>query len=344
MSAVLGAARAGEWWEHKLAPVAATGYAAAFLCGTELLDVAGTLALVLAALLPGALFVSVLNDLTDRESDRLAGKPNRLAGRRAAPWWGVVAASVAAGTAIGVLAWRDEPEALALYAGAWVAFALYSAPPVRLKGRGAASVVADAAGAHVLPHLLMAAAVLGAADREFGSAFAAAVGLWALGHGVRGALWHQLTDAEADARSGLRTFGRMHPAAARRLGAYVAFPLELGAFAALLVLADAPLATALLPVYALLELRRAKRWRAELVVVAPARSPAYRIAMNELYVALYPLIFLVAASIRDPSDLLVLAVHLAAFPRTLPRLATDLYYEVKWPLLHLARRSPSRLR
>jgi UbiA prenyltransferase family len=338
MSAVLGAARAGEWWEHKLAPVAATGYAAAFMCDAALLDAAGTLGLVLAALLPGAIFVSVLNDLTDRETDRLAGKPNRLAGRRAGPWWAVVAATVAAGAVIGLLAWRDEPAALALYAGAWLAFALYSAPPARLKGRGAAGVLADAAGAHVFPHLLMVAAVLAGQGRTFGGAFTAAVGLWAVAHGVRGALWHQLTDVEADTRSGLRTFGRAHPDAARRLGTYVAFPLELAAFAALVVLAGAAPATALLPLYALLELRRARRWRAQVVIVAPARSPAYRVAMNELYVALYPVAFLVAASIRDVSDVVVLALHLAAFPRTLPRLATDLYYEIKWPLLHLARR------
>ncbi|HEV3001357.1 MAG TPA: UbiA family prenyltransferase [Solirubrobacteraceae bacterium] len=333
MRNVLTAARAGEWWEHKLAPVLGTGYTTAFMLGASVAGTAGTLAVVLLALLPGALYVSVLNDLTDREADRLAGKRNRLAGAAPGPWWAAVGAAVLAGAAIGALAWRDDPAVLAVYAGAWVAFALYSVPPVRLKGRGAAGVVADAAGAHLFPHLLVVAAVLAAAGRALGGALAVAAGAWALAHGLRGALWHQLADAEADARSGLRTFGREHPELARRLGAYVAFPVEALAFAALLVAAGGAVAGALLPLYVLLELRRARRWGAEVVVVAPARSPAYRIALNEFYVALYPLAFLVASSVRHPRDLLVLAVHVAVFPRTLARLATDAYNELRHPRL-----------
>jgi 4-hydroxybenzoate polyprenyltransferase len=333
MTAILRASRATEWWEHKLAPVLGTGYAAAFMLGTSVADTAGTLAVVLLALLPGALYVSVLNDLTDREADRRAGRPNRLDGARAGRWWAVVAAAVLAGGAIAVLAWRGDPAALVAYGGAWVAFALYSAPPARLKGRGAAGVLADAAGAHLFPHLLVAAAVLAAGDRAFGGAFVVAVGAWSLTHGLRGALWHQLGDVEADTRSGLRTFGRAHPRRARQFGAYVLFPLELLAFVVLLVAADGLVALALLPLYALVELRRARRWGADLVVVAPAPTPAYRIAMNEFYVALYPLAFLVAASVRHPRDLLVLAVHLAVFPRTIRRLATDVYNELRHPRL-----------
>jgi hypothetical protein len=332
MRAVLRAARAGEWWEFKLAPVLGTGYAAAYASGTTLADAAGTLAVLLGALLVGALFVSILNDLTDREADRLAGKPNRVGDDPAGRWWAALAATVAAGAAIALLAWRENPAALAAYGGAYLAFALYSAPPARLKGRGLPGVLADAAGAHVLPHLLAVAALGGDA------ALAATAGAWALAHGVRGALWHQLTDAAADARSGVRTFGHLHPHAARRLGTHVAFPLELVAFATLLVVAGGTIAMALLPVYALLELRRARRWGAEIVIVTPARSPAYRIALSEFYVALYPLAFLVAASLREPLDLAVLAVQLAAFGRTPARLATDLYYEVKWPALKVVRR------
>jgi glycosyltransferase involved in cell wall biosynthesis/4-hydroxybenzoate polyprenyltransferase len=325
MTGLARAARAGEWWEHKLAPVLATAYAAAFLTATSLVDAAGTLALVLLALIPGALYVSVLNDLTDREADRLAGKPNRLAGRAPGPWWAVVAAALATGAAIAWLAWRGEPALLAIYAGAWIAFALYSVPPVRLKARGAAGALADAAGAHVFPHLLAAAAVFAHADRPLVGAFAAAVGMWALAHGLRGAIWHQLLDAAADARSGLRTFGRAHPELARRLGMRLVFPVELAAFVAAVALADFAVAAVLLLLCALLERRRARWWRGELVVVAPARAPTYRIALAELYVVLYPISFLVAAGVRDPGDLAVLAAHVALFPRTLGRLVVESY-------------------
>jgi glycosyltransferase involved in cell wall biosynthesis len=337
MSAVLRAARASEWWDYKLAPVLGTGYATAYMTGTSVADAAGTLALVLLALIPGALYVSVLNDLTDRESDQLAGKPNRLAGRASGRWWATVAATVAAGAAIAWLAWRDDPAALFLYAGAWIAFGLYSAPPARLKGRGAAGVVADAAGAHLFPHLFAVAAVLDASGRGLGGALPAAVAVWALAHGVRGALWHQLRDADADARSGLHTLARARPELARRLGAHVLFPIELIAFAALLAIAHLALAIALIPLYIALERRHADRWDVELVVVAPARGARYRIAINEFYAWLYPLAFLVAASVRDRRDLAVLAVHAVVFPPMLGRTLRQLVRRAAPPIVRVRR-------
>lgn len=327
MGGLLRAARVSEWWEHKLAPLAGTAYATAFFAGASLLDVAGTLVLALLALAPGAVYVSLLNDLTDRETDRLAGKPNRLGERAPALWWAGIAAALAAGAALAVVAWRDEPLVLVLYAGAWVAFALYSLPPVRLKARGAAGALADAAGAHVFPHLFVAAVVLDDPD----AAWLTAVGVWALASGVRGALLHQLGDLDADRSIGLDTFAVAHPELASRVGTRVAFPLELAAFGALVLLAAAPLAAVLLPLYAWMELRRTRRWSVPLVVADPPPSPDFRIAMHEFYLALYPLAFLVSATVRHPRDAIVLAVHLVLFPRTLARVAKDAFNELRYP-------------
>src|SRR3954452_19684201 len=120
MSTVLQAIRAAEWWEHKLAPLLGTGYATAFLLGASLLDSAPALLLALAALVSGATFVSLLNDLTDIEADRAAAKPNRAAGRPRATSLAAVAACVIAGGALAAAAWRDDAAVLLLYAGAWI--------------------------------------------------------------------------------------------------------------------------------------------------------------------------------------------------------------------------------
>jgi 4-hydroxybenzoate polyprenyltransferase len=327
MCALLGPTRAREWWAHKVAPILGTGYATAFFAGVPLVDAATALLLVLLALVPGAVYVSLLNDLTDRDADRLAGKPDRFAGRSPRGWRAALAVTVVVGTAIAVAAWRDEPVPLALYAGAWVAFALYSVRPIRLKGRGAAGAVADAAGAHLCPHLLVAAVVLASDGRALDGPWAIAIGTWALTTGLRGALWHQLSDVAEDARAGVRTFARTNPERARWLGARVVFPVELVAFGAVLVQAGSPLAIALLPVYVLLEALRVRRWRISIVVVAPA--PAYRIAMHDFYVAFYPLAFLVAAALRHPPDALILMAHLAVFPHTPARIVADVYRELR---------------
>ncbi|HEX8206125.1 MAG TPA: hypothetical protein VF587_08710, partial [Solirubrobacteraceae bacterium] len=208
-------------------------------------------------------------------------------------------------------------------------------------GPAAAGALADAAGAHVFPHLFVAAALLAAADHDpsagagalpsGGAGWLVAVGVWALACGVRGALLHQLGDLDADRRIGLRTFAVAAPPLARTAGARVAFPVELAAFAVLVVLSGAVLVAVLLPLYAWMEIRRTRRWSVPLVVADPPPSPDFRIAMHEFYLALYPVAFLVSSAIEHPQDVLVLAVHVLLFPLTLARVAKDAFNELRYP-------------
>jgi 4-hydroxybenzoate polyprenyltransferase len=322
--------RAREWWDHKLAPMLGTGYLTAFHLHSPLLDLWPTFLATLAGVAAAAAYVSVINDWTDLEVDAAAGKDNRLAQR--SRWYPPAAtgALLAVGVAVAILAWNDDPLVLALYAGPWLAFSLYSVPPIRLKARGAAGVLADASGAHLFPHMLIAVAVFHAANQPLEAWWLVAIGIWALAAGIRGALWHQLTDVEADRRSGVGTLGRLSPARARFAGE-AAFVIEMAAFFFLLVRSGGgPLAFGLLIVYAGLELARVRLWHARVIVVAPA--PAYRIAMHEYYLLFYPLTFLIASSIRHPGDVLVLIVHTALFHRP-PLLAAQ---EAKRSLVHLA--------
>jgi 1,4-dihydroxy-2-naphthoate octaprenyltransferase len=330
MRAVLGAARAGAWWEHKLAVLLGTGYATCAVAGVPILRHSGDLALLLGALVPGAVFVSVLNDVTDLESDRRAGKPNRLAGRPRVLAYAILAATILAGGLTAGLAWNDDALALVLYAASWVAFALYSAPPVRLKHHGALGVLADAAGAHVFPQLLVVTVVLHGAGRAFDPGWAAAVGGWSVALGIRSALLHQFADAQSDARAGVRTFVARRPRLARRAGVYVAFPVELAAFATMLVLAGGWVAAVLVAPYALLEARRCRRAGSNVVVVMPAAR--YRIAMHSYYVTFYPLAFLAASAARHHGDLVILAAHLALFPMGAADTARNVVHELRWPL------------
>jgi 4-hydroxybenzoate polyprenyltransferase len=154
--------RAHEWFEHKLAPMLGTGYASALLAHLSLLRLWPTLATTVMAVAVEASYVSLVNDLTDRDIDRAAGKPNRLEAR--SPVFSVAALGgcVALGAALGALAWGGDGLAWSLYGGGWVAFSLYSIPPLRLKARGLAGALADASGAHLFPQLLVVSVVYGA--------------------------------------------------------------------------------------------------------------------------------------------------------------------------------------
>lgn len=301
--------RAGEWWEHKLAPMLGTGYMTAFYLRSSLLRLGPTFVAALVGMAAAAAYVSLINDLSDLDEDAFSGKNNRLAQRGRPFAYASVGGVLAVGLAVAVLAWRDDPLVLALYAGPWLAFSLYSLPPIRLKARGAAGALADASGAHLFPQLLIAVAVFHAADRRLDGAWLAAVGIWALAAGMRGALWHQLRDVDADRRSGVKTFARLHPVRARLAGRAV-LPVELAAFVCLLWRAGSPLPFALLVSYLLLELARARLWGSRLIVVSSPTQPS-RMAMHEYYVCFYPLAFLVASALRHPADVVVLLLHAA---------------------------------
>ncbi len=306
------AIRAREWWDPKLSPILGTGYATAYLLGVSVASVALALLVALVALIAGAAWVSVLNDVTDREVDAAAGKTPRTAAlpRRFAAT--TLAGCVLAGLAIALLAWRSDPAILAVYAGAWLAFGLYSIPPARLKDRGLPGVLADATGAHGCPQTLVALVVFAAADQAVEGTWIVLVAVWALAFGIRGVLWHQLGDVAADERSGVRTFARRRPRAARRLVTWGVFPVELVALLGLLLDSHAVLPALALVPYALLEAFRVRAW-GNRIIVAAGGAPGARTALLEYYVVFLPLAFLLASALEHPADALVLVLHVVLF-------------------------------
>jgi 4-hydroxybenzoate polyprenyltransferase len=291
----------------------ATAYATAFLLKVSILSLWPLLLLALVALAACASYVSVINDLTDLEDDLASGKANRLAGRPRAFVAAALAGCVLPGVAAAIY-WRDDPLLLSLYLGSWAAFTLYSLPPVRLKGRGALGLLADACGAHLFPTLLAAALVYrrhaGPADTVWFASLAA----WSLSFGLRGILWHQLSDLHNDEKIDLRTFARRHKIAwLRRLGNFIIFPAEVAAFCLMLWHAGSRLALALLCYYALFTFLRKRLWGVNLVVVFP--KARCHILMQEYYEVFFPLAFLLSSSGRYPLDALLIAPHLLLFPR-----------------------------
>ena len=311
--------RAGEWWEYKLAPIFAAMYGTALMLQAAVSSLWLTLLVALLSLVPGAAYVSVINDLTDREDDLAAGKPNRLAGRSPLFAGALVALTAGAGIAFCIL-WRGDALLLSVYLAAWLAFSLYSLPPFRWKPRGILGVLCDASGAHLFPTLVAVVLTFRGAGRPIDLLWLIAIGTWAFTNGLRGILWHQLTDVDNDLRSGVRTFAARHPALAARMGAFV-FAIELAAFAALLWRMRSPWPVLFLAAYALLVNRRVVRWQMNVVIAAPRER--FLIAMHEYYDAFLPVAILIASALRHPLDLIVLALHLLAFPSRVRQVLRD---------------------
>lgn len=315
--------RAEEWWEYKLAPILAAMYATALTLDVAVSGVWPALLVALAALVPGAAYVSLINDATDREDDLAAGKPNRLAGHSRMYAGGMIAATGGVGVVFCVL-WRQDLLLLPLYLAAWVAFSLYSLPPFRWKTRGILGVLADASGAHLFPTLVAVVVVFRHADAPVVVPWMAAVGAWAFMNGLRGILWHQLSDAEHDRRATVRTFVQRHDAGTiARLGAFVIFPIELAGLAGMLWQMGSVIPLLFLGVHLLLAVARVRAWQMHAVIVAP--KPRFLIVLHEYYDGFLPLAVLCASALRHPADLFVLAIHLVLFSTRIRQAADDLW-------------------
>ncbi|MDB5705308.1 MAG: hypothetical protein JWN66_2424 [Sphingomonas bacterium] len=305
--------RAGDWWDFKLVPILMLFYASAVRLDVPIASLWLSLVSLLGALVPGAIYVSLINDLTDLAEDRAAGKPNRLEGGKRFRAVAGILACLAAGAGFAAL-WRNDMLLLCLYGGAWLSFTLYSAPPIRLKVRGFAGLVADSAGANLFPGVLAAALATRGAGAAQDPLWLATAGCWIFAYGIRGILWHELVDAEADRAAGVGTFVLRHGSrGATILGKGVALPVELAALAWMLwqVAALAPIPA--LALYAWLVYARIRWFRLEATLLEP--KPRDIFIPQEYYDLFLPLALLVGSALRHPADLAVVAAQLLLFPR-----------------------------
>lgn len=319
--------RISDWWEFKLSPVFGIVYATAFTLQTSTLSLWQLLLLVLIALAPGAAYVSLINDLTDLDDDIASGKQNRLVGKSKKYIASVIAACLLSGVAVAIY-WRHKPLLLFLYVAAWVVFSVYSIPPVRLKTRGLLGLLADACGAHLLPSLLVVALVFRWLNMPINRLWFAGVAVWSMCLGLRGILWHQLTDAENDKKISLPTFVSRRTITQLRITSnYFIFPLELCGLATLLWLAQSYVAIATLGIYLILEATRKALWGTNLVIVVP--HDRFRIVMLEYYELFFPLSFLLSSALNNPWDLLIVGVHLLFFHNRARQTAKDIMHIIK---------------
>lgn len=302
--------RAEQWWNHKLVPMYAVFYATAYLHHAAVASIWPAAVALLLAIAPCAAYVSLINDLTDRADDHRAGKSNRMAGR---PTWQMallLAAPLCAALAFCIF-WRDDLPLVAAYLGSWVAFSLYSIPPFRLKTRGVFGVFADACGSHVFPTLTAALLALRAVESPIDPIWIGTLGVWALGCGLRGILWHQLYDFEADRAAAVQTFVvRRSRVAAVRLARF-ALLLESVGLAALLWQIGSVWPVAGLLIYAVFALLKSRIWNVAIVIAEPRER--YAILGQEYYTALFPFGVLLASALRNPIDWAVVAAHFLVF-------------------------------
>lgn len=329
--------RAGTWWEFKTPILLGVAYLSACVEQVSFEFIWPKFLLLLAALIPLASYVCVINDITDERDDRRAAKSNTMAGK--SRWF--KAAWLLACVLAGVLAaWllRPNPAALLLYLANWLLFTLYSVPPVRLKNRGAPGVFADACGGQLLPSLWVAFWV----NPSPSAVFVVPLSVWAFALGLRGILFHQAGDYERDCESGVQTLAVRHGLKYLARGAhFVVFPIELISLGALLWLSGSVFALPLLAIYAVFQFALWRWLQVQPVVAVP--SPCCRLLMLKYYQVYFPLTFIFALSLKSPWALMCIPAHGVLFPDTwrrffehAGRIRHNIQYPPDWEKLNRA--------
>jgi len=231
LSERLGFIRFYTWWNYKLPPL--FGIAFFFILCTHLsfTEALQRLAILIICMIGTAGFGHYLNDLTDIETDRISGKPNKAAGHS------TVRKIFTLGflLVLGLLPWFLFYEAGTLHLLVLIVFllfVLYSVPPVRLKNRGFWGIFSDTLYAHAIPAVVVSLAMTEGTfitDETFNLMLI--IFFWQFFTGFRNIAFHQFEDFEQDQLTGTRTWAvRMGANKLKRLCLSVIYPLELIAF------------------------------------------------------------------------------------------------------------------
>lgn len=320
--------RYAEWWEYKLVPLLSVGYATLLLNHYPLDKAAVRLLFLLSAIIIGAVYVSVINDLTDISEDAKAGKSNRMAG--VSTIWKVVILVICF-TAGFIYAYYIYPDRLGVffYLMAWVVFSLYSLPPARLKKRGLWGVSCDAMGAHFFPAMLIATDLYYTIAIRINLTWMIAIGVWSLCYGLRGILWHQFYDRKNDLISATTTFAsRIRPEDFKIwetlifIGESIAFILILSYIINIWIVLS-------VLVYILLVLMRRLHFKHQVCLIITPESAPHQLLMNDYYLVLFPLALLFTATIDYPYGWVALCLHLLLFPGKSILIARDVRIFIK---------------
>lgn len=323
MSFINNLARTADWFQWKIPPLIAAGYAAIFLndlpFSSDILDLP---ILIFSICMVGA-YGYIINDIFDIEQDLAAGKKNTMV--KLSPfmrffWLGFC---LLLGFAVFLLL-NPTPLLLTLYAVNFLLPTLYSVPPIRWKERGILGVLADTSAAHMLPTLIITYSFTQHVPEAGIDSWLLVITmtLWAFFVGFRGIINHQLLDLEADLRIGVITFAGSKPRKnIRNIVLRFSYPAELimlAVFASILTFKSLLLGITI-GGFAFLELSKWwKEWHFSYFFPERPENERYLPYLdNEFYVAWLPLLLVIQLLFLSPLFATMLALHLLFFHRML---------------------------
>jgi len=309
--------RIKNWWNYKIPPLLGIAYALLLLGDYTIAQAAKIVAVIISTSIGAAGYGHFINDICDIETDQKANKPNAAA--QLQPWQRLLLCLLflSIGFAAPLLTHLGTIP-LALLIANYLLPTLYSVPPLRLKERGIWGILSDAAGAHLVPTLFVAATVLSPTTDPPRNAliFTGIAAAHAFFVGLRGILLHQLWDRANDLNSGTVTFvTQRSPETVQRWINCLIFPVEIALLGSIAILlsGSAPLLLVLFIVYLLVIFGQVKFDQVSLNPSPLSPPVKQNIIPHDLYEVWLPLALAILLSSRNPYYLSFVVMTLILF-------------------------------
>ncbi len=227
--------RFSTWWNYKVPPMLFVVYFFIAINKIELKSSLLSIILFLIWVIGTGGLGYIFNDISDTDSDKLAGKENQISSVSMPKRIVIILLLFA----IACVPWFFLPlnsQLIILVIGEILLLFLYSFLPFRLKERPYAGIIADALFGHVIIILISAMTFnqMGMCN-SIGYGFYALLIIWQLLTGLRNILLHQIDDRENDIRSGTMTFVvKYGQVFSKKLVKRIVFPLEFLIFSVVL--------------------------------------------------------------------------------------------------------------
>lgn len=314
--------RTNTWWNAVVPQV--LGWIYLFATGRNVEQLFLLIFPFFVALISISVFGYLFNDLCDVKADSKAGKSNLLSSYSVT----VRLMLVFIPLVLGCVAWYYVMAGVVaniLFALQILALVLYSAPPIRLKERGMAGIIADAFYGHINPVFITI----------FWMVTIDSNSIWLISlllivfvcttlKGIRNILLHQIDDRRADRNAGVKTFVVRNGALGSLIFINYLIPFEVLlalCFAVLVSIAYPPFFVWTLMFFILTYLKFSG-WKLRDL---PKRQLQFKFLyfLNDYYEAWVPVGFLLLLSAKQPQFFILLILHLVLFPGFITKLWND---------------------
>ena len=322
--------RYNDWWLYKVPFLLTIAYGTFYLTDICIENKWFEIIKIITYIIAAAIYVSVINDITDMKIDRLVGKKNLFLGLSKSIVHSILSLAIILQLIV-IYSLQDNGQSVYWYIAAVVAYSLYSIPPIRLKENKYLSIIADTCGAHAFPSMFIVTYINGITLTLLDINWAILIFIWSFSYGLRGIIYHQYKDKENDLYSGIHTLSNSLTIKKLKLFVLFVFVIELGSLIYLLQILNILTIYMWLIYYLLIIIVRTLIYSSKIIIAVPS-SKFYQILLAEFYEMFLPISLLLSFTNCENTWILVMC-QLLLFPKriiTIYKECIDYYNRLKF--------------